>query len=162
MGRPLRNKAGKIVYELWVGNADDFNAFREAWFERLNYHLALNGVDLRVDGRSYEKQGIDLEPTIHLGGAKVIERKAREEEFEPSLDRPDRHQERRDENTRRILRRPEIMLDLITSEKSVFDERNDLGNVSRFIQCDEHVADFTHLGEWHGGFTRRILIGSWD
>ena len=133
-GQPLRNKAGKIVYELWAGNADDFNAFREAWFERLNHHLALNGIDLRVDGRSYEKQGIDLEPTIHLGvGAKAIERKAREEGFEPTLDRLDRHQERRDENTRRILRRPEIVLDLITSEKSVFDERDVAKVLYRYV-----------------------------
>ncbi|WP_064697392.1 Ti-type conjugative transfer relaxase TraA [Rhizobium aegyptiacum] len=133
-GQPLRNKAGKIVYELWAGNADDFNAFREAWFERLNHHLALNGIDLRVDGRSYEKQGIDLEPTIHLGvGAKAIERKAKEEGRKPSLDRLDRHQERRDENTRRILRRPEIVLDLITSEKSVFDERDVAKVLYRYV-----------------------------
>ncbi|OOO33530.1 UNVERIFIED_ORG: Ti-type conjugative transfer relaxase TraA [Rhizobium sophorae] len=133
-GQPLRNKAGKIVYELWAGSVDDFNAFREAWFERLNHHLALNGIDLRVDGRSYEKQGIDLEPTIHLGvGAKAIERKAKEEGFNPSLDRLDRHQERRDENTRRILRRPEILLDLITSEKSVFDERDVAKVLYRYV-----------------------------
>jgi len=76
-GQPLRTKSGKIVYELWAGSTEDFNNLRDGWFERQNHHLALGGIDLRIDGRSYEKQGIALEPTIHLGvGAKAIERKA--------------------------------------------------------------------------------------
>ena len=54
--------------------------------KRLNHHLALGGIDLKIDGRSYEKQGIALEPTIHLGvGAKAIERKAQEQGVRPSL-----------------------------------------------------------------------------
>ena len=34
-----------------------------------NKHLALAGLDIRVDGRSFAKHGIDLQPTIHLGVA---------------------------------------------------------------------------------------------
>jgi ATP-dependent exoDNAse (exonuclease V) alpha subunit len=59
-GKPLRNDAGKIVYELWAGSAEDFNAFRDGWFVCQNKHLALAGLDIRIDGRSYEKQGIDV------------------------------------------------------------------------------------------------------
>ncbi|BBD41482.1 Ti-type conjugative transfer relaxase TraA (plasmid) [Aminobacter sp. Y103A] len=133
-GQPLRNKAGKIVYALWAGGTDDFNAFRDAWFERLNHHLALNGISLRVDGRSYEKQGIDLVPTIHLGvGAKAIERKAEKQGVRPELERLELNEKRRSENARRILRNPGIVLDLITREKSVFDSRDVAKVLNRYV-----------------------------
>lgn len=133
-GQPLRTKAGKIVYELWAGATDDFNILRDGWFERQNHHLALNGVDLRIDGRSYEKQGIDLEPTIHLGvGAKAIERKAESQGVRPELERLELNEARRTENTRRILRRPEIVLDLITRERSVFDEADIAKVLHRYV-----------------------------
>ncbi len=75
-GKVLRNESGKIVYQLWAGGLADFNAFRDGWFACQNRHLALAGLDIRVDGRSFERQGIELTPTIHLGvGTKAIERK---------------------------------------------------------------------------------------
>jgi Ti-type conjugative transfer relaxase TraA len=133
-GQPVRTKSGKIFYELWAGSTDDFNVLRNGWFERLNHHLALGGVDLRIDGRSYEKQGIDLEPTIHLGvGAKAIERKAEQRGVRPELERIELNEQRRSENTRRILRNPAIVLDLITREKSVFDERDIAKVLHRYI-----------------------------
>ncbi|MCW0001888.1 Ti-type conjugative transfer relaxase TraA [Pararhizobium sp. YC-54] len=128
-GQQVRTKSGKIAYELWAGSTEDFNKLRDGWFERQNHHLALGGIDLRIDGRSYEKQGIGLEPTIHLGvGAKAIERKSKEQGVRPELERIELNEQRRSENARRILRSPGIVLDLITREKSVFDER-DVGKV---------------------------------
>ncbi|AGB73794.1 MULTISPECIES: Ti-type conjugative transfer relaxase TraA [Rhizobium] len=133
-GKPVRNDAGKIVYELWAGSLDDFNAFRDGWFACQNRHLARAGLDLRVDGHSFEKQGINLTPTIHLGvGAKAIERKSAEAERAPSLERLELQEERRAENARRIQRRPELVLDLITREKSVFDERDVAKILHRYI-----------------------------
>ncbi|MBP1884945.1 Ti-type conjugative transfer relaxase TraA [Sinorhizobium mexicanum] len=133
-GNPIRNDAGKIVYELWAGSADDFNAFRDGWFACQNKHLALAGLDISVDGRSFEKQGIELTPTIHLGvGAKAIERKSAEADRDISLERLELQEERRAENARRIQRRPEIVLDLITREKSVFDERDVAKVLHRYI-----------------------------
>lgn len=133
-GQPVRTKSGKILYELWAGSTDDFNVLRDGWFERLNHHLAIGGIDLRVDGRSYEKQGIDLEPTIHLGvGAKAIERKAEQKGDRPELERVELNEQRRSENTRRILRNPAIVLDVITREKSVFDERDIAKVLHRYI-----------------------------
>lgn len=133
-GQPVRTKSGKILYELWAGSTDDFNVLRDGWFERLNHHLALGGIDLRIDGRSYEKQGIELEPTIHLGvGAKAIERKAEQQGVRPELERIALNEERRSENTRRILRNPAIVLDLITREKSVFDERDVAKVLHRYV-----------------------------
>ncbi|MBW8302269.1 MAG: Ti-type conjugative transfer relaxase TraA [Hydrogenophaga sp.] len=133
-GKPLRNDAGRIVYALWAGSTGDFNAFREGWFACQNRHLALAGLDLRVDGRSFEKQGIELTPTVHLGvGAKAIERKTTERAKARSLERRDLQEERRAQNARRIARRPEIVLDLITREKSVFDERDVARALHRYI-----------------------------
>jgi Ti-type conjugative transfer relaxase TraA len=133
-GRPVRTKFGKILYELWAGSTDDFNALRDGWFERLNHHLALGGIDLRVDGRSYEKQGIDLKPTIHLGvGTKAIERKAEQQGVRPELERIELNEERRLENARRIMHNPAIVLDLITREKSVFDERDVAKVLHRYV-----------------------------
>ncbi|MDQ0322447.1 Ti-type conjugative transfer relaxase TraA [Pararhizobium capsulatum DSM 1112] len=133
-GQPVRTNSGKIVYELWAGSTDDFNALRDGWFERQNHHLTLCGIDLRIDGRSYEKQGIDLEPTIHLGvGAKAIERKAESRGVRPELERIELNEQRRSESARRILRNPGIVLDLITREKSVFDDRDVAKVLHRYI-----------------------------
>ncbi|RVH83312.1 Ti-type conjugative transfer relaxase TraA [Sinorhizobium meliloti] len=138
-GRPQRNDAGKIVYELWADGADDFNAFRDGWFACQNRHLALAGLDIRVDGRSFEKQGIALEPTIHVGvGATAIERKADTAVETASaaavkLERIELQEERREENARRIQRDPGLVLDLITREKSVFDERDIARVLHRYI-----------------------------
>lgn len=138
-GKPIRNDAGRIVYQLWAGSTEDFNVFRDGWFACQNKHLALAGLDIRIDGRSFEKQGIDLEPTIHLGvGAKAIERKAEQSDHKsetstPKLERIELQEERRSENARRIQRRPEIVLDLITREKSVFDERDVAKVLYRYI-----------------------------
>ncbi|WP_028749762.1 Ti-type conjugative transfer relaxase TraA [Rhizobium mesoamericanum] len=138
-GNPIRNNAGKIVYELWAGSVDDFNAFRDGWFACQNRHLALAGLDIRIDGRSFEKQHIALKPTIHLGvGTKAIERKAEQsgwkpQSFAPKLERLDLQAERRAENARRIMRRPAIVLDMITREKSVFDERDVANILHRYI-----------------------------
>ncbi|CUX70023.1 MULTISPECIES: Ti-type conjugative transfer relaxase TraA [Agrobacterium] len=133
-GQPVRTKSGKILYELWAGSTDDFNLLRDGWFERLNHHLALGGIDLRIDGRSYEKQGIDLQATLHLGvGAKAIERKAESHGVRPELERIELNEQRRSENTRRIMRNPAIVLDLIMREKSVFDERDIAKVLHRYV-----------------------------
>lgn len=133
-GKALRNDSGKIVYELWAGGLENFNAFRDGWFACQNQHLALAGLDIRIDGRSFEKQGIDLTPTIHLGvGTKAIERKAVGAEEKAALERLKLQEERRVENAQRIQRNPEIVLDLITREKSVFDERDVAKVLHRYI-----------------------------
>lgn len=137
-GQPLRNDAGKIVYELWAGGFEDFNAFRDGWFACQNQHLALADLDIRIDGRSFEKQGIELTPTIHLGvGTKAIERKAASgngpAEERAALERLELQEERRAENARRIQRNPGLVLDLITREKSVFDERDVAKILHRYI-----------------------------
>ena len=43
--------------------------WRHAWEETVNHYYAENGLAERVDLRSYERQGIDAVPTVHMGPA---------------------------------------------------------------------------------------------
>lgn len=133
-GTPLRTKAGKIRYGLWAGDKQEFLAQRARWIDLQNHHLALAGLEVRVDGRSYAERGIDLVPTTHIGvAAKAIDRKAKREGAGPGLDRLAVFDESRAENARRIERRPEIVLDLVSREKSVFDERDIAKVLHRYV-----------------------------
>lgn len=133
-GTPLRTKAGKIRYALWAGDKQEFLAQRARWIDLQNHHLALAGLEVRVDGRSYAERGIDLVPTTHIGvAAKAIDRKAKREGAGPGLDRLALFDESRAENARRIERRPEIVLDLVSREKSVFDERDIAKALHRYV-----------------------------
>lgn len=48
---------------------DKAEEWRAAWAETCNRHLEQNGHAERIDHRSYERQGIDQIPTVHLGVA---------------------------------------------------------------------------------------------
>ena len=50
--------------------------WREAWAELCNAKFAEKGIDVRIDHRSYERQGVDLLPTIHEGATvRAMEKK---------------------------------------------------------------------------------------
>jgi Ti-type conjugative transfer relaxase TraA len=133
-GAPLRNRAGKIVYKLWAGDKNEFLAVRQGWIDLQNHHLALAGLDVRVDGRSYAERGIDIVPTTHVGvAAKAIERKAKRQGRGPNLDRLRLFEEQRQVSAERVLRRPEIILDIVSREKSVFDERDVAKVLHRYV-----------------------------
>lgn len=72
---------GKKVRE-WEEKKTLF-ALRKEWAECVNKHLAMAGFDVRIDHRSFKDQGIDHEPTVHVGPERahnqevVAERKAR-------------------------------------------------------------------------------------
>lgn len=141
-GQPVRSKSGQIVYKLWAGDKTDFLALREAWYGAQNKHLELNGHDIRVDGRSYAERGIELEPTTHIGVAsKNIQRQRQAAGRETRLERLALHEETRRENARRIERRPEIVLDAIAREKSVFDERDVAKYLHRYVDDPGQFAN---------------------
>ncbi|MET3648624.1 Ti-type conjugative transfer relaxase TraA [Phyllobacterium ifriqiyense] len=133
-GQPVRTKQGKIRYRLWAGEKEEFLQQRGRWLDLQNEHLALRGFELRVDGRSYAERGIDLVPTTHIGvGSKAIQRKAQTQGWQPSLERIDLHNASRKENAARIMQRPQIVVDLLSDEKSVFDERDIAKVLHRYI-----------------------------
>jgi hypothetical protein len=54
----------------------EVTAVRELWARICNHALARNGLDKHVDSRSLKAQGIDREPTRHLGPtASAMERR---------------------------------------------------------------------------------------
>ena len=68
-------KTRKISTVDWndIAKAEDW---RKSWADIQNQHLEKYGFDVRVDHRSYERQGIDKIPTIHMGvAASQMERK---------------------------------------------------------------------------------------
>ncbi len=133
-GKLMRDNHGKIAYAHWAWGLEEFNSFRDGWFSCQNRHLALAGLDICIDGRSFEKQGIPLVPTIHLGvGTKAIERRSKANNQIISLERLQWQEAICAEDARRIQRRPEIVLDLVSREKSVFDERDVAKVLSRYF-----------------------------
>ncbi|WP_375600390.1 Ti-type conjugative transfer relaxase TraA [Devosia sp. Naph2] len=140
-GRPVRSPAGQIRYQLWAGDKADFLKLRDAWYGTQNRHLAQHGYDVRVDGRSYAERGVDLEPTPHIGvGAKAIQRAADAEGRIVDLDRLAQHEAARRENASRITRRPELVLEAIASEKSVFDKRDIARYLHRYVDDASQFA----------------------
>ncbi len=133
-GQPLRNPAGKILYKLWSGEKSELIEQRQTWYGCQNRHLAMAGFDIRVDGRSYAERGIDIVPTTHIGvAAKAIQRQARRQGRDPDLDRLRIHEKTRGENARRIVDRPDIVLDLVSSEMSVFSQRDIAKVLHRYV-----------------------------
>lgn len=142
-GQPLRGKDRKIQYRLWAGEKAEFLQQRTGWLDLQNQHLALAGLEIRVDGRSYAERGIDLVPTAHVGaGARAIQRMAEREGWSPSLERVEIFEAQRTANKTRILKRAEIVLDLLTSEMSVFNERDIAKVLHRYV---DDAASFQHL-----------------
>jgi len=65
----------RILDDLKTG-VDEVTQLRKIWFACVNDSLEKAGIDERVDPRSYEEQGLEKMPTIHLGaGATALERK---------------------------------------------------------------------------------------
>jgi Ti-type conjugative transfer relaxase TraA len=112
-GKPLRTQAGKIRYALWAGDTPDFLAQRARWIDLQNQHLAL--ADLGVATKAIDR------------------RKAKRQGGTQRLDRLAVFEENRAENARRIQRRPEIVLELVSREKSVFDERDIAKVLHRYV-----------------------------
>ncbi|MAN77386.1 MAG: Ti-type conjugative transfer relaxase TraA [Rhizobiales bacterium] len=133
-GTPQRGKNGKIQYRLWAGDRGTLNDMRAAWAQVQNVHLARNGIDARVDHRSYAEQGIELTPQGKIGvRTRNIAKEAQAEGREADLDRMALHEDLRRENAARIARRPEIVIDAVSKEKSVFDERDIAKHLHRWI-----------------------------
>ena len=142
-GAPQRTESGKIVYRLWSGDKADFLEQREGWLSLQNKHLALAGLDIRVDGRSYAERGIDLVPTTHIGVAtKAIDRKGDQAGAAPDLERIALFRKQKAENRERILSNPEIVLDLVSREMSVFTERDIAKVLHRYV---DDAATFQDL-----------------
>jgi Ti-type conjugative transfer relaxase TraA len=93
--------------------------WREAWAEHVNTRLAELDIDARVDHRSLEAQGIELEPQHKIGPAA-----SRMAGQGLASERLEEHHAIARENGARILARPEIALEAITHQQSTFTARD--------------------------------------
>ncbi len=93
--------------------------WREAWAEHVNERLAQLDIDARIDHRSLEAQGIDLEPQNKIGPAAArmaqegLVRERLEEHFAIARN-----------NGEKILENPGIALDAITHQQATFTSRD--------------------------------------
>lgn len=133
-GTPQRGRDSKIQYRLWAGDRASLHDMRAAWADIQNVHLAQHGIDARVDHRSYAEQGIELTPQGKVGvRTRNIAKEAKAEGREADLERMALHEDVRRENATRIDRRPEIVIEAVSREKSVFDERDIAKHLHRWI-----------------------------
>ena len=105
---------------------------RIGWEQRTNEHLARAGLDIRVDHRSHQERGLEIEPTMHMGvHATQMERRGKD------VSRVRLDEEAAQRNAALIREKPDQVLTLITAEKSVFD-RHDVARVlHRYIDGAE-------------------------
>ncbi|MDF8358738.1 Ti-type conjugative transfer relaxase TraA [Ensifer adhaerens] len=141
-GKPLRvvtpnRPNGKIVYKLWAGDKETMKAWKVAWAETVNRHLALAGHEIRLDGRSYAEQGLDGIAQKHLGPEKAaLARKGVEMYFAPA------DLARRQAMADRLLADPALLLKQLGNERSTFDEREIAKTLHRYV---DDPVDFANI-----------------
>lgn len=121
-----------VMLSLREVDADEFGAkvrewnatallqhWRVAWADHVNARCAALGIEARIDHRSYEAQGIELEPQ-HKIGAAGARRDARGEEAE----RADDHRAIARANGAAILVDPARALDTLTRNQATFTQRD--------------------------------------
>ncbi|WP_226635244.1 Ti-type conjugative transfer relaxase TraA [Novosphingobium profundi] len=93
--------------------------WREAWAGHVNTRLAELDIDTRVDHRSLEAQGIELEPQNKIGpaAARMVKQGIESE-------RLDEHHAIARANGEKLLAAPHIALDAITHQQSTFTNRD--------------------------------------
>ncbi|WP_152095733.1 Ti-type conjugative transfer relaxase TraA [Rhizobium dioscoreae] len=121
-GEPLRLKSpdrpkGAIIYRPWAGNKETMEEWKLAWAQTVTRHLALAGHDIRIDGRSYEEQGLRGMGQRHLGPARTaLLRKGANVYFAPAA------LARRYETADRLAAEPGLLLRQLSNERSTFGE----------------------------------------
>ena len=79
-GNRIRDADGKFVFNAvpttdW-GSPETLEYWRQTWAELCNAKFAEKGIDVRIDHRSYERQGVELLPTVHEGATvRAMEKK---------------------------------------------------------------------------------------
>jgi Ti-type conjugative transfer relaxase TraA len=93
--------------------------WRERWADHVNERLAALDIDARIDHRSLEAQGIELEPQHKIGPAA-----SRMAGDGLALERVDEHREIARRNGEKMLANPELALDAITHGQATFTRRD--------------------------------------
>ncbi len=79
-GNRIRDQNGEFVFNAvpttdW-GSPETLEYWRQTWAELCNAKFAEKGLDVRIDHRSYERQGVEFLPTVHEGATvRAMEKK---------------------------------------------------------------------------------------
>ena len=113
--------------------------WRKQWANYANFHLRLNQVDIKIDHRSYQEQGIELIPTIHQG-RNVLEMEARgiATELTKEANRICK------QNLKRICAKPNILLDKITTQQETFTPQTIAQELGRYIPAKSDRCSVVH------------------
>jgi Ti-type conjugative transfer relaxase TraA len=143
-------------------------AWREAWAGHVNTRLAEFDVDVRIDHRTLEAQGIDLEPQHKMGRA-GMRREELGEEAERVLD----HRDIARRNGQRIIAEPRVALDAITHQQSTFtdvdlarfvhrhtDDADQFREVLSAVKSAPELVELGKDGSGRGRFTTREMLAT--
>jgi Ti-type conjugative transfer relaxase TraA len=111
---------------------DLLEKWRERWAEHANQRLAELDIDARIDHRSHEAQGIDLEPQNKIGPAA-----ARMAEQGLASERLEEHHAIARANGEKLLANPALALDAITRTQATFTTRD----LARFVRRHSEGKD---------------------
>src|SRR3546814_77251 len=103
----------------WSSDVCSSDLWRVAWADHVNERLAELDIDARIDHRTLEAQGIDLEPQHKIGPAA-----SRMPEQGLEAERVEDHARIARENGEKIIARPEIALDAIARQQATFTRRD--------------------------------------
>lgn len=134
---------------------------RKNWADMVNHYLEREGLDVRIDHRSYKDQGLDLIPTTHEGWHA---RKLEDQGIESRICADNRAI--REENQQRISQYPEIIFKELNAQKATFSELDVIKVVQNRTLDHPHLAQHAfesvmekaiHVGH---GFNRQMRFTS--
>ena len=113
----------------------ELKVMRERWAELANEHLAHAGLEIRIDHRTLEAQGIDLVPGRKLGLS--LERQQSPNLPEHLAEKVAEQRGIAAENGQRIIQDPNVALTAMTHSQATFTERD----IARYLHTHTDGAE---------------------
>ncbi|HLD95292.1 MAG TPA: AAA family ATPase [Alphaproteobacteria bacterium] len=108
---------------------------REEWAKTVNSYLEKEGLEERIDHRSYKEQGLNLTPTIHEGWyARRLESAGKE-----SINIL-KNKEIREENKEKLSKYPELIFKELTANRATFSELDVVKSIQKRMENEQDLA----------------------
>ena len=130
-------KCRKVETNDW-NKKESLERWRSGWEKTANRHLERAGHETRIDHRSLEAQGIDREPQIHEGRARVIQKKEAKRGKTVELDRSRINREIKERNA-------ELKKQIAAIKKVEKQQARYLKNVERILKKAERIKDVSEV-----------------
>ncbi|CVI24581.1 hypothetical protein AGR1A_pAt20412 [Agrobacterium fabacearum CFBP 5771] len=130
----LEHKNARLLANGMATTDMQLRDIRQSWEGIANRQLQREGLDIRIDHRSHAERGLELSPTEHMG---VHASQMHQQGMAVERGRLDDEAAR--QNAELIRQKPEQVLSLISSEKSVFDRHDIAKTLHRYINDDAQM-----------------------